>query len=150
MRRLPVPVRLLAAALLGCAVLAGCGPVPTTSPVGTSVQPAPSVPATSAPALVAEPTTQAAPAPAAPVQQAPPVQAPPAPPVQQAPPPADCGGDYYINSSGNCVHRPEQAPAAPAGATAQCTDGSYSFSQHRRGTCSYHGGVAQWLVQLSS
>jgi len=33
----------------------------------------------------------------------------------------------------------------PAGATAQCRDGSYSFSQHRSGTCSHHGGVARWL-----
>jgi hypothetical protein len=37
------------------------------------------------------------------------------------------------------------AAAAPAGATAQCRDGSYSFSQHRSGTCSGHGGVAVWL-----
>jgi Protein of unknown function (DUF3761) len=34
---------------------------------------------------------------------------------------------------------------APAGATAKCNDGTYSFSQHRRGTCSHHGGVAVWL-----
>jgi hypothetical protein len=32
-----------------------------------------------------------------------------------------------------------------AGATAQCRDGSYSFSEHHRGTCSHHGGVASWL-----
>jgi len=38
------------------------------------------------------------------------------------------------------------AGAAPAGATARCADGSYSFSQHRSGTCSYHGGVALWLA----
>jgi Protein of unknown function (DUF3761) len=56
-----------------------------------------------------------------------------------------CAADYYRNSSGNCVHRPEQAPARPAGATAKCSDGAYSFSQHRQGTCSGHGGVAQWL-----
>jgi hypothetical protein len=31
------------------------------------------------------------------------------------------------------------------GATAICEDGTYSFSAHRRGTCSHHGGVAQWL-----
>ena len=30
--------------------------------------------------------------------------------------------------------------------TARCRDGSYSFSQHRSGTCSHHGGVAQWLT----
>jgi hypothetical protein len=34
---------------------------------------------------------------------------------------------------------------APAGATAQCRDGSYSFSLHHSGTCSSHGGVAQRL-----
>jgi hypothetical protein len=56
-----------------------------------------------------------------------------------------CNADYYLNSSGNCVHRPQQAPARPAGATAKCADGAYSFSQHRQGTCSGHGGVAQWL-----
>ncbi|MBA3766796.1 MAG: DUF3761 domain-containing protein [Acidobacteria bacterium] len=33
----------------------------------------------------------------------------------------------------------------PAGATARCNDGTYSYSQHRRGTCSHHGGVAEWL-----
>jgi endonuclease YncB( thermonuclease family) len=32
-----------------------------------------------------------------------------------------------------------------ATATAKCNDGTYSYSQHRRGTCSYHGGVAYWL-----
>jgi hypothetical protein len=37
------------------------------------------------------------------------------------------------------------APQAPAGATAICVDGTYSFSQTRSGTCSHHGGVAQWL-----
>jgi len=56
-----------------------------------------------------------------------------------------CDADYYRNSDGNCVRRPEQAAAAPAGATARCSDGKYSFSQHRQGTCSGHGGVAQWL-----
>lgn len=35
--------------------------------------------------------------------------------------------------------------SAPAGATARCRDGTYSFSQHRAGTCSHHGGVAAWL-----
>ncbi len=34
---------------------------------------------------------------------------------------------------------------APSGATALCRDGTYSFSAHRRGTCSHHGGVATWL-----
>jgi hypothetical protein len=58
-----------------------------------------------------------------------------------------CGPDYYRNVNGVCVHRPvrTQSGVAPKGATAQCRDGSYSFSQHRRGTCNHHGGVAKWL-----
>lgn len=54
---------------------------------------------------------------------------------------------HYINKDGNIVHSPSKTKsgAAPAGATAQCADGTYSFSQHRRGTCSHHGGVSVWL-----
>ncbi|WP_231990856.1 DUF3761 domain-containing protein [Mycobacterium sp. 852002-30065_SCH5024008] len=32
----------------------------------------------------------------------------------------------------------------PSGPTAICTDGTASNSLHRSGTCSHHGGVAQW------
>lgn len=39
-------------------------------------------------------------------------------------------------------------PPAPAddhnGATAECRDGSLSYSANHRGTCSHHGGVAVW------
>jgi hypothetical protein len=42
------------------------------------------------------------------------------------------------------------ADSVPPGATAQCRDGTYSFSQHRSGTCADHGGVAQWLQGSSS
>ena len=38
------------------------------------------------------------------------------------------------------------AGPAPPGATARCRDGTYSFSEHRSGTCSHHGGVAVWLA----
>lgn len=51
----------------------------------------------------------------------------------------------YKNVDGNEIPSPYQAPNAPVGATAKCRDGSYSFSQHRSGTCSHHGGVADWL-----
>ena len=37
------------------------------------------------------------------------------------------------------------ASAPPPGATARCRDGTYSYSRHRSGTCSHHGGVAVWL-----
>jgi hypothetical protein len=45
------------------------------------------------------------------------------------------------------VHSPASTSDGqpPAGATAQCQDGTYSFSQHRQGTCSGHGGVSRWL-----
>jgi hypothetical protein len=35
---------------------------------------------------------------------------------------------------------------APQGATAQCKNGTYSFSKTRSGTCSRNGGVKEWLV----
>jgi hypothetical protein len=54
-------------------------------------------------------------------------------------------GGSYTNVDGNQVPDPVFAPQAPAGATARCNDGSYSFSQNHSGTCSHHGGVAAWL-----
>ena len=45
---------------------------------------------------------------------------------------------------------PVGAAPPPPGATAKCRDGTYSFSQHRSGTCSHHGGVAAWLTGSSS
>jgi hypothetical protein len=45
-----------------------------------------------------------------------------------------------------------KAPAAPSKQapvsgqpTARCKDGSMSYSLHHSGSCSHHGGVAQWL-----
>lgn len=58
---------------------------------------------------------------------------------------AACAASEYQNSAGDCVSRPQQSPTAPDGATARCKDGTYSFSQSRRGTCSHHGGVSDWL-----
>lgn len=46
---------------------------------------------------------------------------------------------------GCIVVAPAVATSPPTGATAQCRDGTYSYSQHRSGTCSHHGGVAKWL-----
>jgi hypothetical protein len=51
---------------------------------------------------------------------------------------------YYLNSSHQLVHRPECSSGHLSGETAICRDGSHSFSRHRRGTCSHHGGVAQF------
>lgn len=69
-------------------------------------------------------------------------------PSSPSPTPAtnlNCPNGSYTNSDGNVVCSPYSSSSVPAGATAQCTDGTYSFSQHRSGTCSGHGGVAQWL-----
>jgi uncharacterized cupredoxin-like copper-binding protein len=40
---------------------------------------------------------------------------------------------------------PAAATAAPAGATGQCKDGTYTMSKTHQGACSSHGGVAKWL-----
>lgn len=52
---------------------------------------------------------------------------------------------YYTAASGHRVHSPVHANRPPAGVSAQCGDGTYSFSENRRGTCSHHGGVSNWL-----
>lgn len=57
----------------------------------------------------------------------------------------NCPNGTYINTYGNEVCRPYESSSAPSGASAKCKDGTYSFSQSRRGTCSGHGGVATWL-----
>src|SRR3989442_12961997 len=44
---------------------------------------------------------------------------------------------------------PTRTPVGPPpGASAICNAGTYSYSQHRRGTCSHHRGVARWLKDL--
>jgi len=45
-----------------------------------------------------------------------------------------------------CSIGPAATAATPAGATARCRDGSYSYAQHHSGACSDHGGVAVWLA----
>lgn len=54
---------------------------------------------------------------------------------------------HYTNKDGHVVHAPAKSTTGqvPAGASAKCRDGTYSFSQHHRGTCSHHGGVEIWL-----
>ncbi|WP_083212109.1 DUF3761 domain-containing protein [Mycobacterium intracellulare] len=51
-----------------------------------------------------------------------------------APSASACPSGYYKAASGQCVHRPISAPAPPPGATAQCADGCYSFSENRMRT----------------
>jgi hypothetical protein len=80
-------------------------------------------PAAAAPAAAAaKPAAAAAAAPAAPA-------APAAAPAKTASA-AGSGGSVNADASG---------------ATAKCKDGSYSHSKTHSGTCSKHGGVAEWL-----
>ena len=126
-------------------------PAPTTSspaapPALPAPPPAPVVAVAPAPAAVvppaAAPATSTDPAPAA----APAHASAPAPALAPVDPASSCDeATNYVNSDGVCVPRPVAAPSAPAGATAQCNDGTYSFSRHRQGTCSGHHGVANWL-----
>ena len=51
---------------------------------------------------------------------------------------------WYTNVSGHRVHSPVFSTRAPSHYSARCADGSYSFSEHARGTCSHHGGVSSW------
>jgi Protein of unknown function (DUF3761) len=54
---------------------------------------------------------------------------------------------HYTNKKGEAVHAPAHSKdgKVPAGASAKCRDGTYSFSRSSRGTCSRHGGVGSWL-----
>jgi hypothetical protein len=114
---------------------------------GTATRaPAPAVHAAVAPARVPSPDA----APSLPSTNPAAKSSTPKSSTTTTPPPATsspaCDEDtHYVNSKGNCVLRPVAEPSAPAGATAKCQDGTYSSSQSRSGTCSKHGGVAQWL-----
>lgn len=57
----------------------------------------------------------------------------PAPPAAPAPAPVE---------PAPAPAAPTPDPGHPAGATAQCNDGSYSYAAHHQGACSHHGGVA--------
>jgi len=67
--------------------------------------------------------------------------------TSQAPQAATSQGRGYINSQGEWVPSPTRTADGkpPSGATAHCRDGTFSFSHTRQGTCSHHGGVAEWV-----
>lgn len=54
----------------------------------------------------------------------------------------------YWNVDGKEVQNPTHYGAVPENASAICNNGEYSFSKHRRGTCSQNGGVKVWLKDL--
>lgn len=56
----------------------------------------------------------------------------------------------YLDGVSTCkpYYWPTKAPILPEGCdriTAICCDGTYSYSKHRSGTCSHHGGVCKWI-----
>ncbi|HHA2249436.1 DUF3761 domain-containing protein [Enterobacter ludwigii] len=69
--------------------------------------------------------------------------------------PADTTPDKAVrDNSGRFVKKdkvPTVSTPAPAGtesgATARCQDGTFSHSKQHSGSCSRHGGVAQWLTE---
>jgi len=135
--------------ILGLALLIGIwgklDPIPTQKIAGSSIAvptatPTPTVAIpTATPTLI--PTSTPTPTPKV-------VYKPPTPTVYSAPTTQSTGlsnDSYYTNSDGTAVHSPAYSNSVPAGATAICGDGTYSFSLHRSGTCSHHDGVAQWL-----
>jgi hypothetical protein len=54
-------------------------------------------------------------------------------------------GQTYQAYTAACMKGGAAAPAAPAGSTAQCNDGTYISSKVHQGACSGHKGVAKWL-----
>jgi hypothetical protein len=60
----------------------------------------------------------------------------------------ECGPGYYWSSAHqSCVESPD---SSNSGVTAICGDGSDSHSLSHSGTCSRHGGVAQWCPCASA
>ncbi|HET7311304.1 MAG TPA: DUF3761 domain-containing protein [Mycobacteriales bacterium] len=55
----------------------------------------------------------------------------------------------YSGTSGSSSST-STSTSSSSGATARCVDGTLSYSAHRSGTCSHHGGVAQWINPPSS
>lgn len=119
-----VTVTACGVAALALTGLTGCGAQPGTT------QPAAQATATSSPAPSAVLATPA-----------PTVVATPIPTPTPVPPGSGVGGAAPAPSD-------PYAAATAAGASAVCADGTYSFSQHRSGTCSHHGGVHWWTGNL--
>ncbi len=169
-----VPNKKLRLGLIGFLILLGLGSAPhyyarfesaesAKPPVEASIQQA-VMGEQSTPTLPPEPTATATPEPTS-IPTTTPVPTVYRAPTKYIPPPTKAptqyvapttaqqqsGGlsndRYYTNTAGNEVHAPAYSNdgSVPAGASARCADGTYSFSQSRRGTCSGHGGVAQWL-----
>jgi hypothetical protein len=88
--------------------------------------------------------TKGKPASDAPAAAAAPAAAPPA--AATAPAAAPTTPAAAKSSASKSAPTAAASNSDPTGATAKCKDGTYSKSQHHSGTCSSHGGVAEWLT----
>jgi hypothetical protein len=116
---------------------------PVSESVQSGLQPAP-ISSSSVEGISINPKIASPSASLMPIISASPIQKPTSTPVAQNNDGLN-NNNYYVNSQGDTVHSPAYSNSVPPGATAICGDGTYSFSQSRRGTCSHHGGVSQWL-----
>jgi hypothetical protein len=66
-------------------------------------------------------------------------------PTSSRPTTSQSSSTCYRNVNGECVPQPSASNSLPGRATAECRDGTYSYSSHRSGSCADHGGVAVWL-----
>jgi hypothetical protein len=85
-------------------------------------------------------------APAATASSAAPAPAPAAAAAPAAPAAAAAAAPAAASSASKTAPTAAASNTDPTGATAKCKDGTYSKSQHHSGTCSSHGGVAEWLT----
>ncbi|MEZ5425862.1 MAG: thermonuclease family protein [Pyrinomonadaceae bacterium] len=58
----------------------------------------------------------------------------------------ESGGERQEPRGGETAKKAAGSESAP---TAQCADGTLSYSKTRSGTCSNHGGVSQWLGSIN-
>ena len=122
---------LLTVVLLASVVLASCGSQNTA----TTTKKQPAI-ATHTPKPTPTPTQKPTFTPTLTIQYIPPTAAP-TPIVQQ---------QTSTSTNAEQVNSPTGSTngSVPAGATALCNDGSYSYAEHLQGACSQHGGVKQF------
>lgn len=73
------------------------------------------------------------------VPVAPTYSAPSAAPVSRSAP------EPEVYAPSRPSYEPETTTTTSTSASARCADGTLSYSASRQGTCSHHGGVAEWL-----
>jgi Protein of unknown function (DUF3761) len=136
--------RTLAPVLVACVLLTACGPVNGENAGGEATPSAlASDPATALAAPSESPPTEepTSPAPRPTTSHKP--QAPQKP-QKRTPPRRPAPAPRKVPH--RAVHHAPKAPAHPAGATAECRDGTFSYAAHHQGACSHHGGVLKFFT----